>query len=646
MSLGFMKRGLALSILFLLVFSLVFVASVEGDTDVDKVNNAYSCLADRVVDSCSAIPADARAFALLTVDDCKEEIIADKIVSGTDEYWSNSDGQSLKLTAQSILALSSAGVDTEASEKWLLNQNKSPNVIDWFLEIDSGVAPGETVSCTVEYGTTTALVTINEDKTLSFQSGGGLCLSLTASPFTNYFLRISNTQQCLDAEYTISCDSSFLTTFLFKKQGSNTLQVSKETHAESAGGFTTEKIKSLCFQKNQQCDYEGSLWAATVLNYMHYDVSAYMPYLIVMAEDYPEYMPDSFLYSLTSYQEFRTNLLSLQNQQNGYWRAQGTIFEKFYDTAVAGLGLRGETQGVDDAKRYLLDQAQNEDGCWGSTLDTGFLLFAFWENFVYSGTDVQTCTSNTDCATGFICDAELGVCVDEGIVDDNLSCDSLGYYCMSSIGCTGNLLDDYKCAYPLSCCDAPPVVETCEDLGGQICVAGKTCAGTVDNSASDVDFGESCCIGGSCVDPTPKEDSCTDFNGICDTSCDTGYTEDSSYYCPFNDKCCIKKQSSGGSYWWIWILLILIVFVVLGIVFRDRLKILWVRISSRGAGSSSPGGRPPFPPRSPPAGMPPMRGGPRTMAPPQQMRPPMRKPAPRGSGDVDDVLRKLKEMGK
>ena len=41
-----------------------------------------------------------------------------------------------------------------------------------------------------------------------------------------------------------------------------------------------------------------------------------------------------------------------------------------------------------------------------------------------------------------------------------------------------------------------------------------------------------------------------------------------------------------------------------------------------------------------------MRGGPRTMAPPQQMRPPMRKPAPRGSGDVDDVLRKLKEMGK
>jgi len=276
----------------------------------------------------------------------------------------------------------------------------------------------------------------------------------------------------------------------------------------------------------------------------------------------------------------------------------------------------------------------------GSTRDTGFLLYALWGNFVYNG-GIQTCDTTADCPSGLFCDG--GICVSSSTSGDKLDCEISGYYCMSSVSCIGNSLEDtYDCAFPLVCCDTPKVLETCVELGGSICGSGETCSGNVDNSdASDVNFGENCCFGGTCQE-TEEQDLCVDFDGECETFCDTdaGYSEDTSLYCPFGDACCVKETSEGGSYWWIWLLLGLIILVVLGIVFRDKLTMLWMRVKPKGKSNKGIGSRglPPYPPRGPSM-------TPRTMGPPGMRRPMMRRPAPRSGGEVDDVLKKLREMG-
>ncbi len=541
----------------------------------------------------------------MAVGECKSELLED---SSGNECWPGGSCN-IKTTAQAIFALSNVNSNTDDAEEWLLSKEISPRDMKWYLQIESS----EQTSCVVSYAGSSYNLEISEDKTLN--SGAGSCLRLAQE---NYWLEISSTSPgCYDNEYEISCDKDFFTTKLFKKSTSPTIYVG-ETHS-SAGGTTIEKINSFCFSTASSCDYEASLWAAFVLDSLDYEASSYLPYLITLAEDNKKYIPESFLYLLTSDTDYRTSLL-LKQKANKYW--QGVVGnDKFYDTALALYPFQYEDpQEKTNAKKWLLEEAQEESGCWnsGSIRDTAFVLHSVWPG-------------------------ALSAADDNGGIDGVLDCGTSGYYCMSRMSCQevgGSILSEYDCSAPYRCCDTPKTQETCLALGGEICISGERCTGTTDDS-SDLLFGETCCLGGTCQETT-SETECEISGGSCSAfGCDENEEESSVYSCESGDYCCFEK-TPGKSTVWIWILTILIVLVVLGIIFKDTLRRFWFRTKSGVGGRKRPrpgGYLSPAPLTGRPERMP-MLG--RALPPPPKRH--LKRQPPRG--DIDDVLKKLRDMGK
>ena len=273
------KRVLFIVLVLFLMLNLSFILAEETTlTDEEKVDLAYECLENETLErTCEALSLEEKTFSLLAIGECKDEVLSE---SDTEECWPSPNCE-LKKTAQAILALESVGHNTEDAEEWLLSQNTTLSDLLWYLQIESNSA----VSCTISYGGSINTINIGEDKKID--SNAGSCLSLAQD---SYWLEVSS--NCYDYEYEISCDSSFLTSLLFKKPGSDVIHVSEETSTAAAGGITTEKINSFCFMENGFCDYEGSLWSALVLNSQGYDVSAFLPYLVTMIDEYPENLKD------------------------------------------------------------------------------------------------------------------------------------------------------------------------------------------------------------------------------------------------------------------------------------------------------------------------------------------------------------------
>jgi len=582
-----MKRGIFFGILIvLLILNLSFAIAAGNETD-DK---AYECLEDKVGDCSSpSLSPEAKIFSLLAIGECKDEITSDS------KYKSD-----IKFTAQAILALDKVNVDTTTEESWLLEQNINTSNIDWILQIEITEAITEPTTCTITYGSSSGTITVNVDKTLSGATG---CFSLYDE---NYRLKISSI--CYGQELTISCKKDFLTNLWYKKTDSATFHVSADTHTASATGTTTEKVNSLCFKKEgDTCNYEAGLWAALVLNFEGYDISSYLPYLITMADENQQYLPESFLYSLTN--DFRNELLS---------KPLPVSDDKYYDTALKFLPFQSETLTEKTDAIDWLAEVQGTDGCWdgGNIRNTAFILYSIWPR---------------------------GLAVTNG--DESIDCEDAGYYCMSLMSCSdaeGEVLSDYTGCFASKCCSKERVLDTCSEQGGKICDSDKTCSiSTVE--ASDT---TECCLG-SCQVPSVTPDCELYGDGSCSTSCysDEEITED--YDCNAGEVCCVEKTiSEQRSYWWIWVLLVLIVLVVMGIIFRDKLRPVWFKLKSKFR-KSKPGPKPGprgFPPRRP--GMPPQRVRPRRILPPAQRKPVKRPVAGKPRKDMDDVLKKLKEMGK
>ena len=294
------------------------------------------------------------------------------------------------------------------------------------------------------------------------------------------------------------------------------------------------------------------------------------------------------------------------------------------------------------AQEWLLEK-QGKDGCWSGIRNTAFLLYSIWPRST----------------------AYLGV--DSGDDDDDDDCGDTGFFCMQNVDCEGKILNQYHCAGLSVCCDTEKKLETCSDLGGEVCGSSQKCAGGEFHEASDLEGGDLCCIGGTCEDPVQESD-CEKLGGICRANGCNDDEDESLEACNFGDTCCIEKMSSddGKSYWFIWVLLFLIFLIVLGIIFRDKLVPIFVKIRSRfdkGAKSKTVKG-PRFPPSSP------GRPSPRRVPPVQRSILPVRgRQAPpvrslptnvkrsgvpsglnakknQGKGEVDDVLKKLREMSK
>lgn len=577
------KKGVFFAFLLVLILS-AFLVTAANQTDV----KAYSCLESKVTDKCSTLSTEEKVFSLLAIDRCKGELISDSLAG---ECWPNV-GCKVKTTAQAILALNHVNADTLKAEKWLLSQSSSSSNLDWFLQVDSDIK----TTCTATSPDSSYSFTINEDKTITRTGGTGTCLSV----YNSYWLKIAST--CYDSEFKISCKDSFLTSLLYKKKTSSTVYVSQKTNSASGEGTTTEKVSSSCFKEGASCTYEGTLWAAMVLKYRKYDVSAYVPYLVAMADENSKYIPESFLYYLTN--NFRTELLAKQSESK-WWSASG---DKFYDTAVALLPFQGEQLSEKTNSISWLSEVQGADGCWqGNIRNTAFLLYSIWPKKIAN-------------------------------VSTAKDCESSGYKCMSSASCTdasGTVLTDYTGCFTNVCCNKAAPLETCSEQNGELCNSDESCLGGSHVSSSDASGGKFCCVSGTCG--TQQQSSeCESNGGYCKSTCSSD-EQYSSYSCN-SGNCCIQK-TAGGNTLLIVILSVLIVLVIIGIIFRKKLRMFFSKLKfGRGKTKPSPGG-----PRFPPS----QRvypGAIQRRILPSQARTPVRRP--QGKSEFDDILKKLKEIGK
>jgi len=588
-----MKKSVCILLIFALLFSMSFAVAQENITSAQaQIDKAYDCLDAKVSGNCGTIAPQERIFALLASGQCRDEVIADSL---NGECWPGSKCD-LKQTAQAILALSNIASDTTESEEWLMSQNTSPEDVEWYLQIESG----KETRCTITYDGTPHIVVLKEDKTLT--TGAKPCLSLSSG---DWWLKVA--PGCYDREFKISCDEGFQTNLLFKRKTSSVIHVSENTHSASALGTTTEEIKSLCFMQGGKCNYEGSLWATLVLESKGYDTTAFLPYLTTTAEENSEYLPESFLYILTGQEDYRNNLL-LRQRSNKFWDEAES---KFYDTAVALYSISDEPPEKVNAKEWLLE-VQDSEGCWqGNIRDTAFVLASVWPR------SIGTITYD---------------------------CESAGNYCMAEVSCDGNILSSYSCPGVSKCCDSPIVYQPCADQGGTICNSQEQCLGYT-TTASDANAGETCCLGGTC-EIVKAGSECIDFGGLCRaTGCGAG-EEESAYQCDYGDTCCVQATgSTERSYWWIWLLAILIVLVVLGIIFRNKLRPYYYKIISKFKRRPSGGAAISRPPTGRP-GMPMRRYTPRKILPPSARSAPVRRPPAKKPGELGNVLNRLKEMSK
>lgn len=607
-------RGLFAFCFLLFVLAMPFFIA-EGNISTDttdsstsdsssQTDKAYTCLENKVKNRCTSLSTEEKIFSVLALDECKDELVSDS--KNSKECWPKT-GCTIKTTAQAILALNRFDVDVSKAKNWLLAQNSTPNDVIWYLQIESP----EQTTCTITYDSSSHPVNIELNKKIS--SSAGNCLSLSDN---GYWLIV--TPSCYSKEFRISCNKQFITSLLYKKQDSSTIFVSEKTSSAPSEGTTTEKINSLCFAQSGSCNYEGSLWATMVLSSVNEDVSSYIPYLTTLSSDNSKSLPNAFLYMLTSYVDFKTNLLSNQ-KTDGYWDESG---EKFYDTALALYSLQNDESERIKAIEWLL-AVQDTDGCWkGNIRDTAFILYAVWPKTF--------------------------------IEDGELDCEDSGYSCMSKLSCEGNegnVLDDYSCAGTFRCCDKDKPLETCSKQGGEICIQGEDCSRGTISEASDTETGETCCVDGTCKKiEIVKESECELGGGICRSVC-ADNEESSSSDCDSSSKTCCVEKVQGKSYWWIWLLVILIILVIVGIIFRDKLRRFWFRIKS-GSGKTGPGPPPPGPltgMSQMPSSRVPMMGPPRRIFPPLINKSPMQKrpvSSSRKSTEIDDVLKKLKEIGK
>ena len=592
------KPGVLLCLLFILV-ALSFVSAQTTNQSVDE--KAYSCLESKFNNSCAKLTLEQKAFSLLALaynsdiqSDCKKAL---EDTSQNKTCWP-AGACKIKDTALAVLALDYTGQDTIKSEEWLLSKNITPTELEWYMQIDST----EATRCNLTAGSEVKAISIGENKKIS--GNPGACFSLA---YDNYWLKIQ--PSCISKNFSISCDKGFVSSIMYKKTGSSVWQISSQVKSESAYGITNHKIDVLCLSTGNKCDYEGTLWAAVALQKTANDISKFTPYILALAEDYPKLFPSAFIHKTTKSDSSLRDIASSQKTQ-GYWDLGDK--GKFYDTALAMFSLdESEAQTAAPAKTWLQDN-QGADGCWnsGNTRDTAFLLFAGWPKPA-SGITIEP--GQADCEPTYSC-------IDQG---DCAFADRLDYYCSGME----------------VCCRIAPVEQSCAEKRGTTCSSGQECDGA-EVTASNTNY---CCLGNCTTIPTATE--CVQNDYECKSECATDETE-VSYSCNAGEFCCkpsVTPTPEGKSNWWIWLLVILIILVILGILFRNKLRVLLFSLTSKFKKKPAAPARPAYPPTAPPISMRRMMPMAR---PPYPTRPVPAKPATRTDKELEETLKKLKDMSK
>jgi len=597
------KHGVLALIVFLSFISIV--SADTNQTDENKVTLAYQCLENGVNSSSPSL--EESIFAILALgsnNKVEQKIENEKSSSGNTTCWPK-QGCRVKDTAQALLSYRQIGKNTDAIENYLISKKSPTTGLNWFLEID--IQDHVAADCTLKYAGNERTINIGADMKLSGDPGS--CLSIVSS---GYWLEIS--QSCLDRSFEVSCTQNFVTALLYKKEGSDTLFISPNTHSATSPSSTNETINSRCFKTSSGCDYEGSLWAALALNQESVDISPFIPYLVAFAQDNQQLFPSAFLYKLTNGQDYFSSLAQSQSANN-YWQLSNN---RFYDTAIGLLALQGkQVVELDKAKTYLLN-VQGSNGCWNNNnlRDTAFLLYAGWPD----ASRIQSTTGGNG-SQGESCESASA----------QYNCESSEYACVQA---GGQALRNYECSSSLICCSIAIPRQTCSQQSGELCSANEECLGTIVEAVDG-----RCCVQGACQARTQEQNQCENVGGSCRSSCDSDVEDESTESCPISgDVCCIAKETpvKSSSSWttWVIVLLVLIVLVVLAIVFRRKIQFMLFKARKSGT-SSSPVSLRRFPPSSPPPGA--YRPHPASS---------LRKPMSQLDKEMEDTLHKLRDITK
>jgi len=618
-----MKKTGVLILTFLLIFSTIAFAFAEDNStnstdtnstsddettqqqDTSKIDLGFECLEDKVENNCDELTTQEIVLTILAspntdvYDECLEELKDRE--SG--DNWGN-----VRDTALAILALQHSGETTDEYESWLLEQTKTPTDLIWYLQQDSNTK----TQCKISYDGDDYTININENKKID--ANAGTCLTRAQS---NFWLRIN--PDCFDETFSISCDKDFIANLIYQNKDSSTIYVLDETQSEPSFGTIELQVNSECFSSSSSgnCDYESTAWATLALQSTGHDVEKYIPYIMAMADSNEKYLPNSFIYMVTGYEDYATRLIQEQELGN-YWQAISTPYNKYYDTALALIAVGSSSaEKVTKAKDWLLF-SQSSTGCWGNSIrDTAIILWAL---------EGRSGKSSSSGGTTY--------------------CSEANFFCIPSSDCPENeRLENYFCSGLGSVCCKNENLLSCSEYYGEVCSADEVCSG---NSRKATDTDE-CCTG-ECV-PRPETSECEDFGYICKTECSSDQ-EEVTYSCDGNGVCC-RTSTSQKSSWWIWVL-ILAILIVLGVfawIYREHLKLYWFKLKSKfkkdkGGSSSSSGSGP----RSPPTsgfpsrlGFPPVRRRPlpvgRPFTPQQVSRNTKQNDKP-----IDDIFKKLKEM--
>ncbi len=606
------KKEIYLFFILILIFSFI-VNAAEDDVDTDSSNllddnklidKAYKCLENRIKDK--TISLEEAIFSTLAIGEKTE---SKKIIDeqkSTKDCWPKSSC-SIKTTSQVALAYERIGKSTADIKKWLLSNSDITKDLLWYLQID--IANHIPAKCDIDSGSGKSQITILDDMTITGNPGS--CLRIAN---LDYWLRIENT--CLDKRFKISCDQDFVSSLIYQKQQDGTTYVSSETHSATSLGATYEKVNAKCFKTGNSCDYEGTLWATLALEKMRYEnVSEFIPYLLAMSDENSKYFPNSFIHILTGSDDNYASVVEKQ-KQNKYWDIIGSSYGRFYDTSLAMLSLQTTSSSESEsAKQYLLG-IQTEDGCWDNNniRSTGFILYS-----------------------GFGKDVPRGP---GGARSDAESCERAGYSCEIESDCRaagGNILANYDCTTTFGlCCSIKETEKTCTELGGDECTSNQEC------SEREVPSAEGTCCLGTCENKR-AQNTCEVNGGDCASSCDSS-EEKSSFSCTDSEEiCCVEKDEPikpKSNIIWILILGILILLVIIAIIYRTKIQIWWHTFTGRM--SSSPVTRGPPPGASPSL----MSSNYRRISPRPQIRPSTRRPASQVDKEMEETLKKLKEMSK
>lgn len=615
------KRFLIFAIVGFVLLQLVGAQTTDYS---EGINKAFSCLAN-LTEKNPALTLPQATFLMIAGAGNGDKVMKVINVSETNDRNCWPIGAcDVKQTAQIALAYKKQNLNNDVIISWLKNQTDVPQELTWYMQVIAD--NNQNASCLVGYDGQNYNFNLNSDASLTAQSGYGSCLNY--DPEITW-LRIANS--CVGKKFTVSCNGNFTkfnVAFSFLDQRGTINYISPSTQSGDSGSLVLAGINIRCFKKTPSssgCDYESSLWASTALYDKGENIGNFVPYLKALASNNEKYFPDAFLVYLVNGQNQYLASLN-QKRKNAHWSISGSPYSSFYDTGLGILGLGGiNSAGVKDTGTltYLFDTGQQtNEGCWNNNdiSDSAFLLYALGVGKSYK--------TNPSVTTGggvpLINFSDSGNNSSGGAGSASTDCESAGFYCTQSsadcFGAGGYVQDQYNCHNLDRCCTMNvPQSKGCTELGGRICAVDQTCSSPTVQS-----FDGACCL---------------DICQLKETNIPTDDNNDQTGNLP--------ESNNSGSNLWIWIILLvlLILIVILLILYRNKLRIWWLKRKGNVKTSKIP----PTPPGMFPANlarpMPPPRFGP----PPQrpvliQPRNIVRQPESQKDKEIEETLRKLKKI--